>query len=983
MKNPNPPSCLKILIAATFLLGASELTAQTNSEEQADQVFELSPFEVSTSSDKGYYAANSISGSRIDVQIQDIPLTIEVITSEFIEDTGSSDLRDSLRYSAGVLLETQNDAYGGFEGFGQVNNPEGATANKSQSTVKIRGFVTNNTLRNGFRRQHATDTINIDRIEVIRGPSALLYGVGNFGGVVNYLTKAPLPYYQTIFNVGIGSNGWRRTSLDVTGPLPGGFSFRLTGAFEGRDDHTQLNSHEHWFISPVLEWKWKKTKITVDFEAGEADDDGIGFRSVRAPTLEDVPIFQSDRLETYGFLEFEGEDPKSFRWSGPDTFLDTVSRNINVALQQGITEHLNLMVGYNYSSVEFTSVDVFGGVATNSSAKRAQPYLDTIQAIQIIDGKNSDVIIDVEDAVLQYNWSGSYEDIGWDQIRAELNYGNRFFEGNRWLESEHSLLIGASYEEQDRVGVGLQTNDSPDGDNFMYKNPTDSSPILFSVQADGTPSLPFRAYDVSGGVSENEGKYLVYSGRYFNDRLFLVAGMREDTTSSKDGFYGVIGSRGGITTYEDSEVSKQTSQFGASIEIIEGLTLYALQSEGVEPNFGGERDGLGKAIDSSVAEAKEAGVKINLFGGKIAATASIFKIQRDGLPFSYWWAPAPARGQFRPGDNIIYRTDTWSAGNKLNDENRYLAAAISEWQTAVDTGAVYQKETEDGRAVYTYLNASTPEGAAFLDRVFAELQAEFNLPRDQRTDNDPWPGGFLYEGLDDPEVNTASEDWASGDFYQSISDQSEGWEAQLIWSPNDNFQLVLNYSHVERTVTDPGGFVKFPYVDGNEDRWASWYFPNTNWGLGGVNPEVVYPGGENGQANTDTSSWSGVGWGKGESLDDTPDHVVSWWATYRFNDGFMNGWHFSFGGNWTSEREYASSFTTAGQRKQNETGTKIQAVSEARLILSGMAKYSWRIDDQMDAFIQLNVDNLLDDTDQYGFIYAPGRSWKIVGGVSF
>ena len=190
MENLNPPSCLKILIAATFLLGASELTAQTDGEEQDEQVFELSPFEVSTNSDRGYYAANSISGSRIDVQIQDIPLTIEVITSEFIEDTGSSDLRDSLRYSAGVLLETQNDAYGGFEGFGQVNNPEGATANKSQSTVKIRGFVTNNTLRNGFRRQHATDTINIDRIEVIKGGAAeAIYGEDAANGVIQIFLK--------------------------------------------------------------------------------------------------------------------------------------------------------------------------------------------------------------------------------------------------------------------------------------------------------------------------------------------------------------------------------------------------------------------------------------------------------------------------------------------------------------------------------------------------------------------------------------------------------------------------------------------------------------------------------------------------------------------------------------------------------------------------------------------------------------------------
>lgn len=985
--NPlNPKHLVKPMLAGVLLMPVV-LTAQVGGEGEAGDdtlVFELSPFEVSTSGDKGYYAANSISGSRIDVPIQDIPLTIEVVTSEFIEDTGATDLRESLRYSAGVLLQTQNDAYGGFQGFGQVNNPEGATANKSDSSFKIRGFVTENTLRNGFRRQHATDTINIDRIEIIRGPSALLYGVGNFGGVVNYLTKDPLPHYQGSFNLGVGSYGWRRTSLDVTGPMPAGFGFRLTAALEGRDDWTQLNSHEHWFISPVLQWQWNKTKITVDYEAGSADDDAIGFKSVRAPTLEGVPIFQSDRLETYGFLEFEGEDPRTFRWSGPDTYLDTESWNGNVEIQQGITDNLNFMVGYNHSYVEFDSRDVFGGVATNSSAARAQPFLDTIEAIQIIDGQNSDVVIEVDNAVFQYNWTGALEEVEWDQARGELNYSKRIFEGRDWLESEHSFLLGASWERQERNTTGFRTQDSPDGDNFMYKNPTDSSYIRFATQADGSPSLPYGPYDVSGGVSENEGLYAVYSGRYLDDRLFLVAGVRRDTTSSTDGFYGILGSRAGITEFPDSEVEKDTAQFGISYEVINGVTLYALQSEGVEPNFDGQRDGLGRAIDSSVAEAREAGIKLNFLDGTIAATASVFKIERDGLPFQYWWAPAPARGEFRPSDNIVYRMDEWSAGLDLNTENQYLGAAAAEWQAAVDAGAVYRKETEDGRAIYTYLNASAPEGAAFLDRVFAALNAEFALPRDQRTDNDPWPGGFLYTGFDDPEVNTAAEDWSSGAFYQAISDQSEGWEAQIFWTPNDNFQLILTYSHVEREVTDPGGFVEYPYAEGNWDRWASWYFPNTNWGLGGIDPEIAYPGGENGLPNRDTSSWSGVGWGKGESLDDTPAHAVTWWASYRFNDDFMKGWQFGFGGNWQSEREYASSFTTAGQRKQNETGTKIQAETDPRLTLNAMAKYTWESQDEtMEAFIQLNVDNLLDDTDQYGFVYAPGLSWRLVGGVTF
>ncbi|HSH09790.1 MAG TPA: TonB-dependent receptor plug domain-containing protein, partial [Oceanipulchritudo sp.] len=324
------------LMAILGLIGA--LLPQASVFGQADagettatssEVFELSPFEVSTSDDRGYYASNAISGSRIAVPIQDMPLTIEVVTSEFIEDTGATDLRDTLKYSAGILLQSQNDAFGSFDNLGNVNNPEGATGDKGDSSFKIRGFVVENTLRNGFRRQNATDTINIDRVEVIRGPSALLYGVGNFGGVVNYITKTPLPEFQEQFLVSVGSDGYQRASMDTTGPLfSDKLGYRLTAAYQDSDSWTDLNTREHFFISPVIQWKpWKRVKLTLDLEYGKADEDAVSFMSVRAPTLEGVPITQTDRLETYGFLEFPGKDVRTFRWSGPDSYLDTLAKN--------------------------------------------------------------------------------------------------------------------------------------------------------------------------------------------------------------------------------------------------------------------------------------------------------------------------------------------------------------------------------------------------------------------------------------------------------------------------------------------------------------------------------------------------------------------------------------------------------------------------------------------------------------------------------
>ncbi len=225
------------LIAALLLsgFGLSRATAQqtaaptgTATDASSDPVV-LNPFTVSTDKDKGYRATNSISGSRVDTAIKDLPIGMQVVTSEFIKDIGATDVRKSLAYVAGIETQSQNDlenngGIGGIQrgayGPGGVNNPEGVTSNISGTQLKIRGFITNNVLRDGFLRGSPSDAVNIERIEVVQGPNALLYGTGNFGGVVDYLTKRPQDKQQGHASVGAGTYNYLRSTLDVTGPVP-------------------------------------------------------------------------------------------------------------------------------------------------------------------------------------------------------------------------------------------------------------------------------------------------------------------------------------------------------------------------------------------------------------------------------------------------------------------------------------------------------------------------------------------------------------------------------------------------------------------------------------------------------------------------------------------------------------------------------------------------------------------------------------------
>src|SRR5580658_9907803 len=81
---------------------APQTSAQASDSLTAGEAVQLPSFSVTTTQDKGYRAANSVSATRIDTPIADLPFSISAFTQQFIEDTGATDLYDIVRYAAGV-----------------------------------------------------------------------------------------------------------------------------------------------------------------------------------------------------------------------------------------------------------------------------------------------------------------------------------------------------------------------------------------------------------------------------------------------------------------------------------------------------------------------------------------------------------------------------------------------------------------------------------------------------------------------------------------------------------------------------------------------------------------------------------------------------------------------------------------------------------------------------------------------------------------
>jgi len=945
----------RVSVALVFL--ASLFNVASFGQESDEDIIELSPFTVDSSDDTGYRATNTISGTRLNTAIKDIPMPIEVITEAFIEDTGASDLRQALAYSSGIILESQNDAGVGnsFNTVGGVHNPEGATSNKNETTYKVRGFITDATLRDGYRRQFASDSANIGRVEVIRGPAALLYGIGNFGGIVNYLPKLPPAEESQELLLTVGNRGHRRAVHSIGAPIGGAWDVRynLTSAYEENESHTELRSDDRIFVSPIITMKpTENTEVTLDFEYGKEDDDAVGFQSVRARA--DVPADQQDRLERAGFVVFPDKDLKTMRWSGPDTFVDTEYTNARFQVTHRFADNFNMLLGYNDSSVEFGVRDIGGAVQTNVGPENMRNTVVVAPA----DALNGDAEFDagpVPDAIFQGQWFERDEQIDREQVRFELNYSFDVLEGNELFGFSNSFLLGRSEERSDKEIFSRGTLRNQ----YTYKDPTDSSYIRFGVNGDGTPAPDLEDKALNMDTSWNQGTYLVHQGKFWDERIMTVAGVRRDRNDLSSFTDDLIDNVQNESRPGSQE--KDTTQAGASFKVNDKVSIYALKSDGLMPNFEGYRDVYGNAMEAVVAESEEVGVKFDIIDNKLSGTISAYRIKQSGTPVFYWWAPSPVKTNWDRSSPIVYNVSDFNPTVEADWRNGAFTLSQNEWNAAVSSGAAYQIDET------WYVNATDSNGAAYLDAVF-----------DNSKEIGGW-AGWLYN--QDDNTNNATQDFSSAEAdgfntYLSGDQESSGWEAQFNYTPNENFALVVNYAQTKRQVVNAGAFPDM-YGDGPVDRWAVWYFPDGQWGLTGRSLEDQF------LDPNDTSTWQGRGYGAGEAQDDTPRHAASFWAHYNVTEGPLAGASFGLGGQYESSREYFSGITDgAGQLVVDGEGKRVVLTTDERYNFDGMARYPFKFQNR-DAHVQLNVYNLLGDKDPYGFIFATGTAWTLQLGMKF
>lgn len=157
-------------------------TAEQEAENSEAPPIELSPFVVSASRN-GYFASNTMSGTRLNSKIEDLGASVTVVTKQQLLDTASVDINDVFQYEANTMGTNQyTDTSVDFQGR-VVDNVQASP----YTTNLVRGLTSANIAVNGFSSTSSIpfDAYNIDSLEISRGANSTLAGLGNVGGTLN------------------------------------------------------------------------------------------------------------------------------------------------------------------------------------------------------------------------------------------------------------------------------------------------------------------------------------------------------------------------------------------------------------------------------------------------------------------------------------------------------------------------------------------------------------------------------------------------------------------------------------------------------------------------------------------------------------------------------------------------------------------------------------------------------------------------------
>lgn len=607
MKTPQTKSPTGFLPGLIALLTATASLAQT--PVATDQAIMLNPFDVTAGTTKGYMATNTISGTAMNTPLKDVPMTINVITSELLADMIPADLIAALTFNASIT---------------QTNR---VPISNRGDVLSIRGFRNRNVLIDGVTGGDYIPPQMIDRIEVVKGPNTI-YGQSDPGGLVNIITKRPRGRDHLNFNLRAGNHGRLGAEFDANQQaLNGTLGVRVLGAHTETDGYRVLDGNKTNFLGLASDYRLTKNTTLLLHASGSKTEGIPSQRSTYSFEIIPTDLNRDGRIDATnvnGVVETSARYnntflPRNYTSATAGTRYEQENRFLQLGVRHVFNSHFNVQ----YMAVRTT-----------------QELNNSFREFNTFTAGSSDA-----------NHSAGYNFSRTDAhtLNSLLNFSTG--------PLAHRILIGGRYTyDFDRSNVfALRALGTAPERAVLAGLIAAGRPIrLFLTKADVLSGVKYWLDDVPTrselrtigtrtgtndyGETRVGSVYATDSVSLLDNRLKLLGGVRyirirgQSTNTS------------GVKTGVFSDQSRTSYQAGGVFDLTKKISVFANTATAFNPNG---FDALsGTFYSPELSRAYEGGFKFDdLWNGRIGGSVSAFNISKKNV----------VRSDFNP---ILFRSDT-------------------------------------------------------------------------------------------------------------------------------------------------------------------------------------------------------------------------------------------------------------------------------------------------------------------------------------
>ncbi len=532
------------IFTAALLVGQSALA---QSKDNIDEIVVEGQFLSSNE-------ANSI---KAPTPIIDVPQSLSIFTAEQITDQGITSIGDIIDYTAGVNT-SQGEGHRDAVVFRGVRSTADFYIDGNRDDV-----------------QYYRSLYNVEQVEILRGPNALLFGRGGTGGILNRVSKkAQLDERFTGYKTSVNSFGGFGVELDYNTSGGESSAFRINAMYESLESHRDFFDGDRFGFNPTARFELSDT-TTLDLSYEYVDHERFIDRGI--PTGSDGrPV---EALEDVVFAD-------------PEVNLTELKAHLlRAALQHNFSDNLKGNFSAFYGDYDKLYQNFYAaGYDQATNVATLDGYVDTTDRTNLI---------------------------------VSANLVNEFSAGS----TEHTLIFGAEYidtgSDQDRFNPVFSTSGNDKEDFFATR------PLSFSggtgVTASGEPTTyAFSALNDDTRVDLSVSSLYVQDQIAFSENFDVLIGARYDSFDI-DVFNARNGER---RSRKDSEVSPR---LGLIYKPQENISLYASYSESFLPRSGEQFaniNGDNNRLDPDTFENSEIGVKWDFEGG-LSLTAAVFENEQN------------------------------------------------------------------------------------------------------------------------------------------------------------------------------------------------------------------------------------------------------------------------------------------------------------------------------------------------------------------